>query len=288
MSGTGFIRGVLTRQGAKTFVREESGSRQYEGEIIWSGYIAHWEGKRVRARPLPQKDYETGRPIIIMWPDMDPPSEPFVELYYNERLIKYPASRLGHIAINVSGEIFNFSHLLNENEVIAPEEYFYRPALGEFAPHPETGMFSVDDPQRPYFDKFGRRFMRTIHVLRIFGINANVLSEYYRSVLREVHAAPPDPKDPATYSGFSVFTRSCVTIIRDGLKKHCSRSIGGLYPRDLFVNTVYTVMKNIKKLKIKIELFKMEQLKVPEAPYSTLTPLMNPLNRLRARRLPDD
>ena len=43
------------------------------------------------------------------------------------------------MAVNVNGAIFNFSHKINENEVMRNEEYFFRPALGEFAPHPVTG-----------------------------------------------------------------------------------------------------------------------------------------------------
>ena len=78
------------------------------------------------ARELPQLDYKTDQPIIIMWPDESPPSEPVVDFYYNERLVKYPASLFGHNAININGNIYNFSHLMNENEIITPEEFIYR------------------------------------------------------------------------------------------------------------------------------------------------------------------
>ena len=58
-------------------------------------------------------------------------------------MIKYPASTFGHNAINVNGEFFNFSHLINENESMDEAEYMYRPALGEFAPSPTTGKFEI-------------------------------------------------------------------------------------------------------------------------------------------------
>jgi len=102
----------------------DDGVRYLEGKKIWSGYLAHWSGKKVCARRLPQKDYETGRSILILWPDEPAPEPPFVALYFNERLVKYPLSFLGHLAVLVNGKVFNFSHWMNENEAMSPEEYF--------------------------------------------------------------------------------------------------------------------------------------------------------------------
>ncbi len=172
--------GLLKTRNGVSFIQEADGRRSLEGEIIWSGYLAHFSGKNVFARKLPHNDYETGRPIVLMWPCDPEPAESFVELYFNERLVKYPISLLGHLAVNVDGEIFNFSHLMNENEVLRPEDYFYRPALGEFAPHPVSGKADLDDPEKPYYDKFGRRFMRTVHVLRILGLNARACGNLSR------------------------------------------------------------------------------------------------------------
>lgn len=56
--------------------------------------------------------------MSVMWPDEPVPDESVVELYFNEHLVKYPVSFLGHLAVNVNGTIFNFSHLMNENEMI--------------------------------------------------------------------------------------------------------------------------------------------------------------------------
>ncbi len=280
------INGVLRQENGKTYLLGENGDKQLDTELIWDGYIHHWLGKRVAARPLPQRDYKQGNPIIIMWPYEEPSGAPFVELYYNERLVKYPASTLGHFAINVDGEIFNFSHLLNENEVIKREEYFYRPALGEFAPHPELGVFNVDDPERPYYDKFGRLFMRTIHVLHIEGLDTERLSGIYHRALERIHSTPVNPKRPEKYPDFNIFTQSCTTIIRDGLIEYGFRRIGGIFPRDLFVNIAFHLLKEERE-DMEVELFRMRQLKVPEAPYSALTPFLNPLNRIRARRLPE-
>ncbi|OHD72416.1 MAG: hypothetical protein A2W19_13810 [Spirochaetes bacterium RBG_16_49_21] len=278
--------GILTQKDNSTFLTDSRGRRHFEREKIWSGYVAHWLGKKVNARYVRQKDYDTGRNIVIMRPHTEPSAVPFVELYYNERLVKYKFSLLGHLAINVNGGIFNFSHLINENEIISEEEYFYRPALGEFAPHPVTGRFNVEDKTRPYYDKFGRNFMRTIHVLRMEGVDAGRLGAYYKTVLSEIVAAP-DPKRPEKYRDFSLFTRSCVTIIRDGLLGYGFRDLKGIFPRDFFINAAYNLLKLNGSDSLQVKLFRMPQLKVPEALYSALTVITNPINRVLAGRLPD-
>jgi len=282
----GPLKGFLRIQDGKPFIMDASGNRLLYGKTIWSGYTEHWLNRAVQARYLPQKDYETGQPIIIMWPDVPDPGVPFVELYYNERLVKYPKSLLGHIAININGEIFNFSHLLNENEVMTPEEYFYRPALGEFAPHPELGVFNVDDREHPYYDKFGRNFMRTIHVLRLEGLDTGRISRYFHEQLKIIHSTRPDPKRPDHYRDFSIFTRSCSTIIRDGLRDYGFKSISGMFPHDLFVNTAYHLINKKDTGGLTVKLLRMKQLKVPEASFSALTPFINPLNRILAKRIP--
>ncbi|MRR17762.1 MAG: hypothetical protein EG826_15045 [Deltaproteobacteria bacterium] len=278
-------QGVLTVSGKTAFLAGADGARYLEGEKIWSGYLTHFRGLSVSARRLPQKDYETGRPIIIVWPDEPAAPEPFADLYFNERLVKYPASFLGHMAVNVNGAIFNFSHKLNENEAMRPEEYFYRPALGEFAPHPETGRDNVDDPGKPYYDKFGRLFMRTIHVLRLTGLDAARLSGFFYDVLAEIKNTPADPRRPGEYTGFSVFTKSCATIIRDGLRHLGFDKIRGILPRDLFVNVAYYFLKQSKRPSIKASRLTCRQLLVPEAAPSAMPPILNPVNRYKNCRL---
>ncbi len=277
--------GTLAQKDGSTFLLGEKAYRIIENEKIWSGYLTHWLGRKVNARYLPQLDYETGRNILIMWPNKEPDKIPFVEICYNERLVKYPFSMLGHLAINVNNEIYNYSHLINENEIIRPEEYFYRPALGEFAPHPVTARFNVQDKARPYFDKFGRNFMRTIHVLRIEGIDTQRLAKYYRRVLLEIQNTP-DPKRPEKYRDYSIFSKSCVTIVRDGLRDYGFRNLRGIFPRDFFINAAHNLLRLNGHNGMKIELRCMPQLKVPEAPYSAPTFIMNPVNRLWERTLP--
>ena len=109
-------KGKLRCADSRSFIETDKGERLLEENRIWNSYLHHWVNQNVCARKLPQQDYETGEPIIIMWPDLPPSENPYVEIYYNERLIKYPASTFGHNAINVNGEFFNFSHLINENE----------------------------------------------------------------------------------------------------------------------------------------------------------------------------
>ncbi len=284
MEGT-IYRGVLTNTGGQTFLRGQDGVQYLKDEIIWKGYVAHFSGLAVCARRLPQRDYETGKPIVIMWPDSPAPDESTVELYFNERLVKYPTSFLGHMAVSVSGEIFNFSHLINENEVMKAEEYFFRPALGEFAPHPVYGRDNTDDPQKPYFDKFGRLFMRTIHVLRITGLDTQKFSQLFHDELDTIRNTPADPKKPGEYRDFNILTNSCSTIIRDGFKNYGFKNIRGIFPRDLFVNISYFFLKQLEHPQIKASCHTLQQLKVPEAAESALPPLLNPRNLVKQRIL---
>lgn len=278
------IKGIL-RMGENGPYLEDNKIRFLEGKNIWEGYLTHWLNKPVRARFLPQKDYETKKPILILWPDTPPPVRPFVDVYYNERLIKYPASLFGHNAINVNVDIFNFSHLINENEVMDIAEYMYRPALGEFAPSPNNDKFEILPDGKAYLDKFGRNFMRTIHVLRIEGMDVEKLSAIYRNQLNIIHNSPVKPIQPEKYQGFSFFSRSCTTIIRDGLKEYGFSGFGGNLPRDFFISLSYVIFNRQDEWGIRAKFISMPQLIVPEAPKSTMTPLINPVNWMKQKKL---
>ena len=275
------FNGILTREGDSSFLLGVDGEKYFESENIWEGYLLHWKGKPVCGRILPQKDYENELPIVILWPDNPDKGIPFVELYYNERLVKYWMSLIGHNAINVNGEIFNFSHLLNENEIMSVEEYFFRPALGEFAPSPNNAKFEKLDDGRIYYDKFGRNFMRMIHVVRIEGLDTKKLSNIYCRELNVIKSTKPNPKKPEKYADFNLFTRSCSTIIRDGLHEIGHEKIKGIFPRDLFVNTAY-YFNGVKELNTRV--YKMPQLTVKEAPPSALSPLFNLRNRKKVKQ----
>ncbi len=275
------ITGKLIVEGSESYLLDKEGREHFRENLIWDGYTGHWEGEKLNARYLPQRDYRSGDQIIIMWPVDSGEGKGAVELYYNERLVKYPVSVLGHIALNIDGSLFNFSHLINENEIVTPEEYFFRPALGEFAPHPETGSYNDTDPQRPYLDKFGRQFMRTIHVLRIRGLDNERLIKYCRNQLEIIHNTPRDPDKPDKYADFNIFRRSCSTIIRDCFREYGFTPISGVFPRDLFVNMAYFFFRKEKTKKLGISYYQRKQLKVPEAACSKITPLINPLNRIR-------
>ena len=283
---TEIITGRLINSDQHSFVEGTDGQRYFENELIWDGYLKHWSGQEICARRLPQKDYEQHQPIIIMWLKEEPSKEPFVDLYYNERLVKYRASTFGHNAINVNGEIFNFSHLINENEVISLEEYFYRPALGEFAPSPNNGMFEILPDGTAYYDKFGRNFMRTIHVTRIMGIDIARLSEIFHRQLEIIHNAPVNPEKPEKYKDFNFFNRSCSTIIRDGLIEYGFSGIRGFLPRDMFVSATNAILKSSRNDGIAVKRFIMPQLLVAEAAPSALTPLFNLRNRIYLRNFP--
>ncbi len=276
--------GILKEETGVAFIESSRNERYFECHPIWSGYLRHFTGREVQARLLPQRDYETGKQILIIWPKEAESKEPFFELYYNERLIKYPASTLGHIALNINGAVYNFSHLINENEVMQPEEYLYRPAMGEFAPHPLTGRFDVSDPQKPYFDKFGRNFMRTIHVARVTGADIEKLRAHCDAELLRIYRAPKDPKRPHKYSEFNFFTRSCTTIIRDALRAIGFKDIKGIIPRDMFISAS-TVFAEAEKIgAVQCRFFVKPQLLVPEAPPSARSWVLNPRNLFRVRR----
>ena len=274
--------GILRIKDKTTFVELASGKKIFEDEKIWDGYIEHWKNTSVSARRLTQLDYEDGKPIIIMWPDEPTPKVPFVHIYYNERLVKYFDSTMGHLAININGKIFNFAKKINENEVITKEEYFYRPALGEFAPSPNTGKQEISVNGKSYFDKFGRNFMRGIHVLHIEGIDTDKLYNILKEELDIIHNTLPKPDKPEDYPDFHVIKRSCTSIVRDGLREYGFKKVKGVVPRDFFVNSAYN-LKNEKNLKVNI--YKMPQLIVPECPPSKQTCLLNIKNWFRVKTL---
>ncbi len=278
------IKGQLCKENGQAFIKS-NGNTFFEGRLIWDGYLTHWLDRNVCARELSQMDYKTSQPIILIWPDEPTSEEPIVDFYYNERLIKYPASLFGHNAINVNGHIYNFSHLLNENEIMTPEEFFYRPALGEFAPSPVNGKFEILENGQAFYDKFGRNFMRSIHVLRIRGMDIKRLSNILDEELDIIHTTPVNPKKPEKYADFSFFTRSCSTIIRDSLIKYGFENIDGILPRHLFVSTTFNMYKQRQNMNIKLELYTMPQLKIPEAPLSAMTPIFNMKHRKQYKKL---
>jgi len=276
------VTGILTQDNNTSFILDESGDHHFEDRIIWSGYLTHWSGEKIHARELEQHDYENNEPIIILWPIESSLNEPFVDLYYNERLTKYFVSFLGHTAINVNGSIFNFSHLMNENEIMEKEEYFFRPALGEFAPSPNNGLFEILENGRVFYDKFGRNFMRTIHRIRIFGLDTEKMMAVLKKSLDIILNTTPNPKEPDKYKDFNIVSNNCATIIRDVFNQCGFPEIKGRFPRDLFVNTAYHLFCHPE---LNVQYTKLPQLFVPEAPMSRLSPLLNFWNYFRKNEL---
>ena len=277
--------GILRQSGGKHYLEMENGQRHFEDRHIWKGYVHHWINQKVCVRELSQKDYESNEQILIIWPDFLMEEIPFVEIYYNERLTKYPTSRCGHNAINVNGEFFNFSHLINENEIMDIAEFMYRPALGEFSPSPYTGKFEIREDGTAYYDKFGRNFMRSIEVIRITGINTEKLSKIYYDTLNKIFETPTNPKNPEKYRDFSIFRNSCTTMIRDGLQTYGLKQIRGVLPRDFFISAAWEILKARESMGLNVKIFTLPQLKVPEAPYSKKTPIFNPKNWIRNRKI---
>ena len=125
--------------------------------------------------------------------------------------------------------------------------------------------------------------MRSIHVLRVVGIDTDHLSNIYHDILKMIHATPPHPKNPEKYQDFNFFNRSCTTLIRDGLRKYGHKRIRGVLPRDFFISAA-TVLNQANELIT--QLYERPQLKVPEAPYSQTTIPLNPMNWIRLKNLP--
>ena len=276
------VHGKLTQENGASFILDENGVHHFENRVIWDGYLNHWSGQNVFARELTQRDYDKGEPIIIIWPDELNPDKPFIDLYYNERLIKYVASLLGHTAINVNGSIFNFSHLMNENEIMVKEEYFYRPALGEFAPSPNNGVFEILEDGRAFYDKFGRNFMRTIHRIRVFGLDTEKFMAVLKQSLEDILNTSPNPKEPEKYRDFNMVSNNCATVIQDAFNNCGFPKVRGRFPRDLFVSVAYTLFNSSG---LDVTYTTLPQLTVTEAPKSVLSPLVNPRNYFRLREL---
>jgi len=78
-------KGKLRSHNGSVFLETDTGKRLLEGYRIWQGYLIHWRDQSVCVRMLPQKDYETHKPIIIMWPDKPKTATSFVEIYYNDK-----------------------------------------------------------------------------------------------------------------------------------------------------------------------------------------------------------
>lgn len=123
--------------------------------------------------------------------------------------------------------------------------------------------------------------MRTIHALRIEGLATEELAQIFHRLLNVVKNAPRNPMEPDEYQNFNFLKNSCVTIIRDGLRQFGLKKIRGLFPRDLFVSCVYELFRIKHESGLKISYYKKTQLKIPEAPYSQPTPILNPLNYYR-------
>lgn len=270
-------KGKLLSGNNGAYLLTQDNAKYFETEKIWSGYLSHFLGNTVCARQLPQLDYDTGRPIILLWPAKNPPARPFFELYYNESMPKYSGSLFGHIAINIKGTVFNFARKINECEMLTEEEYFYRPALGEFGPG-RKGKYDISDSQKPHYDKFGRRFMRTVHALRVEGVDAEKLLLIFQTIFakkQQGFTARPDlENDPQ----FNFVANSCVTPIRHGLVQFGFKNIPGIAPRDFYVNCLRYFSKYARDKNLRFSAGPKPQLKVSEAPFSRPALLLDPRN----------
>ena len=83
MSNT-IYTGILTVDKTNLFILIRDGSRVFEDNRIWDGYINHWAGQNVCARLLRQKDYGNEEPYSKMGPITNPKN-----LFLNKKLPAY-------------------------------------------------------------------------------------------------------------------------------------------------------------------------------------------------------
>jgi hypothetical protein len=268
MTNNETIAGRLISKAGETYILTQNGEKKFTQAAIWHGYLQHFQNQRVLGRLLPQTDYETGRPIALLWPETKKESELFLEIYFNERLPNYLGSIFGHSAININGQIFNFAHKLNENEVLTWEEYFFRPAMGEFAPGP-NGKYDISNPHRPYYDKFGRRFMRTVVSLRVTGIkNTSFLLKYFHASMKKIKTQTVKAHAPDINHYFNLAFYNCVTELHAGLTAWGLKNLHNRFPLDFFLSCKQELTKLAAKQRWRISVAKLPQFKVPEAPWS--------------------
>lgn len=127
--------------------------------------------------------------------------------------------------------------------------------------------------------------MRTIHVLKITGLDVKELSQIFHEQLETIKNTPLDAKNSEKYRDFNILTNSCSTIVREGFKKYGFKKIAGMFPRDIFINTSYFFLRQLKDKRIKASRRVLPQLMVDEAAPSVMPPLMNPLNWWKEKRL---
>lgn len=278
------IEGVLLKTEQGCGVRTEDGETFFTQDHIWSGYIKHFQNQKVYARALPQTDYKTGRPIVFLWPNELLPQTPYVEIYFNEPLAAYLGSFFGHAAVNVNGRAFNFARKKNENEELAREEYFYRPARGEFAPAPKGG-YDISDAKHPYYDKFGRRFMRKVYVLRITGLqtaDTDRLAGYYRQALTRILERSKNSGDENP--DFRMFSNNCVAELQKGLSGWGLPPVHRWIPKTFFEDCAREFYRLAPKRGWTISVQALPQLIVPEAKPSRVVIFSKLLSEIRPQK----
>ena len=248
-----------------------SGSGRTALDGLWPGYRV-LSGSDVRLRWL--REDRAGARIALLAPAADcPPGPDRVEVYFLHRLREQLVSLFGHLAIAVRGRVWNFSAVLEENEAVSWDEYFYRPQTGPFVRHADGhGLARVD--------RYGRRFMRAADVLSLEGLPAERLADVLDGLLDEVRAAAEKAQDGSS-PAFSSWSRNCAGFIREALNESGVGSFSSHAPRDLFVELAWHFRKRGGAT-----FRRVPQLIVPGIlPSSSAVPLLRPANWCHALRL---
>lgn len=265
---TDALRGILRWRGpARSTVVLAGGGERRTG-VLWPGY-ARFAGTRVLVRPLPVHD--AGKPVLLVAPLGDAPPARSVELYLAERLPRHAMSRFGHVAAWAGGHVFNYSRTWRENEALDWAEFAWRPPLGDYGPERH--------------DYFGRRFMRTLHVLRIDGLDTVRVRASLQAVRERILARPPDPRDPEYAPWVNLAGRNCVALLRLALVEAGLPVFHGLTPRAFFVDAAWRLRRLAGRGVLRLSYRRLPQVVVPECAPSLPASSWSPRTAQRERRL---
>ena len=260
-------------------------------------------------------------PVIVPLEEMAG-AEGGLQILFMHRLRGQVVSLFGHIAIIVRGRVWNFSAVLAENEMLEADEFYWRPCLPPFVPrggtdlpaslhrvHPAgsswgtaSGREDAPDPVQglvddrpaqkvgPRADRYGRRFMRSMDVLDISGLepaSIAALEEALAELMGRVReGAPRSRRGESPY--FSPWKMNCAGFVREAFALAGLAHFHSHLPRDLFVETGWHFTRQARQpgSAVRVERRRLPQVPVPGIrPSSSAVPLLNPASWWRVLRM---
>ncbi len=310
-------RGILAREGLYPLLVSDAGRTVLPGPF-WDGWT------RMLARQVawfPAAGVFPPCPVIVPLEEMAG-AKGGVQILFMHRLRGQVVSLFGHIAIIVRGRVWNFSAVLAENEVLAADEFYWRPCLPPFVPqggtdlpaslhrvHPAGSSWGTvrdredapDPAQRlddersaqtsgPRADRYGRRFMRSMDVIDISGLEPASIAALEKALTqlmdRVREAAPRSRRGESPY--FSPWKMNCAGFVREAFALAGLAHFHSHLPRDLFVEIGwhFTRQARLPESSVRIERRRMAQVAVSGIrPSSSAVPLLNPASWWRVLRM---